>query len=52
MFKELTMNDIYETHIAFRHMPVVLEEQLKKREQASKAYDTLLDWQIYMKDKP
>ena len=33
-------------------MSVVLEEQVEKREQASKAYDAILDWQRYMKDKP
>ena len=47
-----TFNDIYETHIDFGQMSVVLEEQVEKREKASKAYDDILDWQRYMKDKP
>ena len=47
-----TLNHSYETHIAFGQMFVVLEEQVEKREQASKAYDDILDWQRYMKDKP
>ena len=46
------MNDIYETHISFGQMSIVLEKQVQKREQASKAYDAILDWQRYMKDKP
>ena len=46
------MNDIYETHIAFGQMSIVLEEQVEKREKDSKAYDVILDWQRYMKDKP
>ena len=47
-----TLNDIYETHIAFGQMSIVLEEQVEKREKSSKAYDDILDCQRYMKDKP
>ena len=41
-----------ETHVAFGKMSVTLEEHVAKREQASKAYDDLLYWQRYMKDRP
>ena len=44
-----TVNDIYETHIASGQMSIVLEYQVEKREQASKAYDAILDWKRYMK---
>ena len=47
-----TLNDIFETHISFRNMSFILEDQVAKREQASKAYDDILDWKRYMKDKP
>ena len=47
-----TLNDIYETHIAFGQMVVVLEDRVEKREKASKDYDDILDWKRYMKDKP
>ena len=40
-----TMNDIYETDIAFGQMSIVLKEWVEKREKASKAYDTILDQQ-------
>ena len=33
-------------------MVVVLEYHVEKREKASKAYDEIVDWQRYMKDKP
>ena len=33
-------------------MSIVLEDQVEKREQASKAYDNILDWKRYKKDKP
>ena len=45
------MDDIFETHNAFGKMFVVLEYQVEKSEQASKAYDNIMDWKIYMKDK-
>ena len=32
-------------------MSVVLEDLVEKRQQASKAYGELVDWQRYMKDK-
>ena len=47
-----TMDDIYETYIAFGKMFVVLEDQVEKREKASKYYDAIVDWKRYMKDKP
>ena len=46
-----TLNDIMKTHAAFGKMYVTLEEQESKREQDSKAYDDILDWKRYMKDK-
>ena len=33
-------------------MSVVLEDQVEKREQASKYPDSILDWKRYMNDKP
>ena len=33
-------------------MSFVLEDQVEKREQASKYYDNILDWKRYMKDQP
>ena len=41
-----------ETHVSFGKMSVTLEEHAAKREQASKAYDDILGWQKYMKDRP
>ena len=46
------LNDIYETHIAFGQMVVVLEYHMEKRGKASKAFDQIVDWKRYMKDKP
>ena len=40
-----------ETHVAFGKMLVTLEKQISKREQASKAYDDIMDWRRYMKDR-
>ena len=36
----------------FDKMSVVLEDLIEKRQQASKAYDEVIDWQRYLKDKP
>ena len=47
-----TLDDIFETYVAFDKLFVTLEEQTYKRQQASKAYDDILDWKRYMKDKP
>ena len=33
-------------------MFVALEDQVEKREQDSKAYDDVVDWKRYMKDRP
>ena len=41
-----------ETHVTFGKMYVTIEEQEAKREQASKAYDDILDWKRYMNDRP
>ena len=46
------LDDIFETYIAFGKIFVVLEDQIEKREQASKSYDAIVDWQRYMKEKP
>ena len=46
-----TLDDIFETRVAFRKMSATLEEQTAKREQNSKAYDDILDWKWYMKDR-
>ena len=47
-----TLDNIFETHMVFDKMYVVLEDLVEKRQQASKAYDEVVDWQRYMKDKP
>ena len=46
-----TLDDIFETHVAFSKIFVVLEGQVAKREKDSKAYDDILGWKKYMKDK-
>ena len=46
-----TLDNIFETHMDFDKMSVVLEDLVEKRQQASKAYDEVIDWQRYMKDK-
>ena len=38
--------------MVFDKMSIVLEDLVQKRQQASKAYDEVTDWKIYMKDKP
>ena len=46
-----TLADIFETHMVFDKMSVVLEDLIEKRQQASKAYDEVTEWKRYMKDK-
>ena len=46
-----TLDNIFETHMTFDRMSVVLEDLVEKRQQASKAYDEVTDWKRYMKDK-
>ena len=45
------LDNIFETHMVFDKMFVVLEDLVEKRQQASKAYDEVIDWKRYMKDK-
>ena len=47
-----TLTDIFETHTVFGKMSVILEDLIEKRQQASKAYDEVIDWQRYMKKRP
>ena len=47
-----TLADIFETHTVFEKMFVVLEDLIEKRQQASKYYDEVTDWQRYMKEMP
>ena len=47
-----TLDNIFETHMVFDKMFVVLEDLVGKRQQVSKAYDEVIDWQRYMEDKP
>ena len=47
-----TLDNIFETHMVFDKMSVVLEDLVEKRQQASKAYDEVVYWQRSMKDKP
>ena len=46
-----TLNDIMETHVAFGKMYVTLEEQTDKRHQDYKAYEDIVDWNMYIKDQ-
>ena len=39
-----TLDDIFETHMVFEKMSVVMEELIEKRQQVSKAYDEVTDW--------
>ena len=43
-----TLDDIFETHTTFGKMSIILEDQVEKREQASKFYDNILDWKRYI----
>ena len=45
-------NSIFETHLVFDKMSVTLKDQVDRREEAFKAYDDVVDWQRYMKDRP
>ena len=47
-----TLDSVFETHLSFDKMYVTIEDQVDKREEASKAYDNVVDWKICMKDKP
>ena len=47
-----TLDDISETCVSFDNISVTLETQIASREQASKSYDAIVDWQRYMKDRP
>ena len=38
--------------MVFDKMSIVVEDVVDKRQQASKAYDEVVDWQRYMKEKP
>ena len=46
-----TLADIFETHTVFDKMFIVLEDLIEKRQQASKDYDEVTDWQRYMKER-
>ena len=48
----ITLADIFETHIVFTKMYVVMEDLIEKIWQASNAYDEVIDSQRYLKDKP
>ena len=47
-----TLADIFENHTVFDNMSMILEDLIEKRQQASKAYDEVIDWQRYMKKRP
>ena len=42
LFKAL--DNIFETHMVFEKKKFVLEDLVEKRQQASKAYDEVVDW--------
>ena len=50
LFKAL--HNIFEAHMTFDKMSIVLEDLVEKRQQVSKAYDEVTYWKRYMKDKP
>ena len=47
-----TLDNIFETHVTFDKMSFSLEDLVEKRQQTSKAYDEVTDWERYMKDNP
>ena len=47
-----TLNDILENRVAFGKMSVTLKEMIDKRQQESKAYEYIVDWQRYITDRP
>ena len=47
-----TLDDIFETHMVFDKMSIVLEDLIEKRQHASKSYDEVADWKRYMKERP
>jgi hypothetical protein len=46
-----SLNNIQETYNVFEKLSVILEQQIKKRQQASKAIDDIVDWKRHIKDK-
>ena len=47
-----TFDNIFKTDVTFDKMSLALEDLVNKRTQASKAYDEVVDWKMYMKYKP
>ena len=47
-----TLDNIFETHMVFGKISVVLEYLVEKRQQASNAYDEVVDWKKHTKYKP
>ena len=47
-----TLDDIFETYVSFEKMSFTLETQTTNREQYSKDYDAIVDWQRYIKYIP
>ena len=47
-----TLDSIFETHLAFDKMSATMEDQVERREKDSTAYDDVVDWKRYTKDKP
>ena len=46
-----TLDNIFETHMVFDNISIVLEDLVEKRRQASKDCDEVIDSQSHMKDK-
>ena len=46
------LNEIQETHNAFELQSDILHDHNTRRKEATKAYDNLVDWQKYIKDRP
>ena len=46
------LNEIQETYNAFEHQYDLLYDHNQRRKEETKAYDNLVDWKRYIKDKP
>ena len=45
-------NEIQELYNAFEHQYDVLHDHNRRKKEATRAYDNLIDWQKYIKDRP
>ena len=45
-------NEMQELYNAFEHQPSLLHDHNKRRKEATRAYDNIIHWEKYIKDKP